>query len=75
VSTDYPTSGRSKLVEGAVEQIRSSAENDADSTHKLQAFTVTWTNDTQAQTHEELLDTQTFDVSVKDITLTHFSNN
>ncbi|MGA2885027.1 MAG: hypothetical protein ABSE80_07730 [Halobacteriota archaeon] len=70
VSTDYPTSGHSKLIEGAIEQVRPSDSPSSDS--KTQAFTVTWINDTQAKVHIEILDTESFDVSVKNYTFTHF---
>jgi hypothetical protein len=70
VSTDYPTSGHSKLIEGAIEQVRpSDSGND-----KTQAFNVNWVSDTQAKVHIETVDTKTFDVYVKDLTFTHFSS-
>ena len=67
VSIDYPTSGRSKLIEGAIEWVRPS-----DSRHyKIQAFTVNWVSNTEAKVHIELY-TASHNVYVKDITLTHF---
>lgn len=72
VSTDYPTSGRSKLVEAAVEQIRKDVEGATSSDYKLQSFTVNWTSDTRAETQELRLDTKTFDVYEYTIDITHF---
>lgn len=70
-STDYPTSGRSKLIEGAVEQIRKDAEGST-SSDKLQSFTVNWTSNTQATTQELRLDTKTFEVYEYTIFIKHF---
>lgn len=71
-STDYPTSGRSKLIEGAVEQMRSQSSSSDDYNSKTQAFTVNWISNTQAKTHKEVLETDTFRVRVTEYTFTHF---
>ena len=47
---------------------RGSSSND----YKTQAFTVTWTNNTQAKLHIETVNTKSFDVNVKDLTFMHF---
>ena len=70
VSTDYPTSGRSKLIEGAIEQVRPSDSSSSD--YKTQAFTVNWISNTQDSVHIETVNTKSFDVNAKDLTFTHF---
>jgi hypothetical protein len=73
VSTDYPTSGHSKLIEGTVAYRKSIAESTSGS-DKPKAFEVTWITDTKAKVHEERLDPQDYRVSVNDITFTHYPN-
>jgi hypothetical protein len=70
VSTDYPTSGRSKLIDGAIEQVRPSDSSSGN--YKTQAFTVNWISNTQAKVHIETVNTKSFDVTKKDLTFTHF---
>jgi len=53
ISTDYPTSGRSELVEGAIEYQRNSLPSSTQ-------FTVEWKNNTWAVATEERQDGSTF---------------
>jgi hypothetical protein len=71
VSTDYPTSGRSNLVGGAVEYLRSEY-NIGYLNEKQKSFDVNWISNTQAQIHEEFIDTQDYSTIEHDYTITHF---
>ena len=71
VSTDYPSSGRSKLVEGAVGYLRD-VYNTGYSNTKQKSFDVNWISNTQVKIHEESVSTQNYATIKKDYTITHF---
>jgi len=71
VSTDYPTSGRSKLVEGVVENLRSTY-NTGYQNEKQKSFDVNWVSDVWAQVHEERIDTQNYKTYKEDYKIIHY---
>jgi len=70
VSTDYPTSGRSKLIEGAIEQVRPSDSSSGD--WKTQDVNVMWMGDTEATVYIKDVNTKSFDVLIREFTFTHW---
>jgi len=71
VSTDYPATGRSKLVEAAVEYRR----DDFNTKHldtKSESFDVNWISNTTAQIHEVTKSTEDYTTHLEDFTITHF---
>jgi hypothetical protein len=71
VSTDYPASGRSKLVEAAVEYRRDDFNTKYLDT-KSESFDVNWISNTTAQIHEVTKNTEEYTTHLEDFTITHF---